>query len=138
MFQRGSKDIFKLKWPNLGKIQKLQIGHDNSGRHPGWMLDMVLIEDLSKMEIKRASLRWTFRCNRWFDKLDGDGLTVRWLLPLSPHGDAAANLGEASNAKSMPWESASNSSRASSAATPATVPAILGAVRAEASLGANH
>ena len=135
MFQRGSKDVFKMLWPNLGKIRKLQIGHDNSGRHPGWMLDTMLIEDMSKkMEKKHSSLRWTFRCNRWFDKHDGDGLIARWLLPLSMHGDAAADSAE--KPELVSWDVESVSSRASSAAAGTGGSSRgLHAVRAAATLG---
>lgn len=37
-FEKGHTDVFKLFLPNLGRIEKIVIGHDNSGSGPGWHL----------------------------------------------------------------------------------------------------
>lgn len=41
-FERGRTDIFNIEVATkLSPIQKIDIGHDNSGAGPGWHLDKV-------------------------------------------------------------------------------------------------
>lgn len=41
-FERKSIDLFKLDIAaNLGPLDTVTVGHDNSGRGPGWFLDKV-------------------------------------------------------------------------------------------------
>lgn len=42
-FERGQSDQFSVETVDLGTLQKLRIGHDNSGVGPGWFLDKVWI-----------------------------------------------------------------------------------------------
>uniref|UniRef100_K1R2V2 Lipoxygenase-like protein domain-containing protein 1 n=1 Tax=Magallana gigas TaxID=29159 RepID=K1R2V2_MAGGI len=40
-FERNCKDEFLVKCPCLGRINRIRIGHDNTGFGPGWYLDKV-------------------------------------------------------------------------------------------------
>lgn len=52
-------------------MEKVRIGHDNSGRDPSWYLDEVMI-------ILREDC-WVFPCHDWLDEARGD--TERMLFP---------------------------------------------------------
>lgn len=56
----------------VGEIQRINIGHDNSGAGPAWFLDHVIIrcEEYPDKE-------WRFPVNRWFSKNEDDGAVVR-------------------------------------------------------------
>lgn len=38
-FERGSEDKFTVEAPNLGRLKKITIGHNNRGSSAGWFLD---------------------------------------------------------------------------------------------------
>lgn len=38
-FERGSEDKFTIESPNLGRLRKITIGHNNRGSSAGWFLD---------------------------------------------------------------------------------------------------
>ncbi|KAL7062668.1 hypothetical protein AAHC03_0509 [Spirometra sp. Aus1] len=57
-FARGKVDEFIIDAVHLGEIQKIRIGHDGKGAHPGWFLHEVTIEEL---ENPQNSL--TFLCD---------------------------------------------------------------------------
>lgn len=38
-FERGSEDKFTIETPNLGRLRKITIGHNNRGSSAGWFLD---------------------------------------------------------------------------------------------------
>lgn len=38
-FERGSEDKFTIEAPNLGRLKKITIGHNNRGSSAGWFLD---------------------------------------------------------------------------------------------------
>jgi hypothetical protein len=65
------KDDFTVECPHLGKLNRINIGHDNSSKSPEWFLDKVTIEDLHDHKV------YEFPCNRWFDKKKDDGKIVR-------------------------------------------------------------
>jgi len=60
---------------DLGELEKITIGHDNTGSRPGWFLD--------KVEIIRDSphKKWTFPCEQWLAVDEGDGKISR-VLPV--------------------------------------------------------
>lgn len=91
---------FTVEAVDLGELEKLRIGHDNSGRErrysnchntklggdsksfpsvsggsPGWFLDWVEIDAPSQGQ------RLRFPCGLWLDKGEDDGETVRDLYP---------------------------------------------------------
>lgn len=59
LFDRGNSDKFKVDTRDVGKIEKLHIRHDNSGRDPDWYLEEVTIDVPDKGE------QYIFPCHRW-------------------------------------------------------------------------
>eukprot|EP00899_Mesostigma_viride_P006814 jgi/Mesvir1/16133/Mv08410-RA.4 len=74
-FERGQVDEFYLTLPDLGPLEKINIGHDNSGHGASWHCAKVEVVDVT------AGRSLEFPCNQWFDKNEGDGLIRRDLLP---------------------------------------------------------
>ncbi|KAL0979113.1 hypothetical protein UPYG_G00180880 [Umbra pygmaea] len=74
-FEKGMVDEFTVEAVDLGELQKLRVGHDNSGGSPGWFLDWVEIDAPSQGQ------RLRFPCGRWLDKGEDDGAIVRDLYP---------------------------------------------------------
>ncbi|XP_063155355.1 oxygen-regulated protein 1 [Candoia aspera] len=70
MFERGKTDTFKIKTKNIGRLQKIEIGHDGKGFGNGWFLEKVEITDMSTNEL------YSFSCNRWLAEDENDGRTV--------------------------------------------------------------
>ena len=68
------KDEFAIESPSLGKLQRLRIGHDNSGLSPGWFLDKVIVDDLETSRV------YEFPCQRWLAKDEDDGQLSRDLV----------------------------------------------------------
>ncbi|KAM8782294.1 lipoxygenase homology domain-containing protein 1 isoform 1-T1 [Rhynchonycteris naso] len=73
-FERDSIDIFTVETLALGDLWKVRIGHDNTGKAPGWFVDWV--------EVDAPSLGkcMTFPCGRWLAKNEDDGAIVRDLF----------------------------------------------------------
>uniref|UniRef100_A0A3Q2XV35 Lipoxygenase homology PLAT domains 1 n=1 Tax=Hippocampus comes TaxID=109280 RepID=A0A3Q2XV35_HIPCM len=67
-FEQGAINEFTVEAVHLGELEKLRIGHDNSGGSPGWFLDWVEIDAPSQ------GLRLRFPCGRWLDRGEDDGL----------------------------------------------------------------
>lgn len=42
-FERGAEDKFTIDAPNLGKLRKITIGHNNKGSSAGWFVDKVQV-----------------------------------------------------------------------------------------------
>ncbi|MFI2190533.1 PLAT/LH2 domain-containing protein [Streptomyces sioyaensis] len=42
-FERGKVDHFTLDLSDVGRMDKINIAHDNSGNKPGWFLNRVVI-----------------------------------------------------------------------------------------------
>lgn len=40
-FEKGTEDKFTIEAPNLGKVRKVTIGHNNKGSSAGWFVDKV-------------------------------------------------------------------------------------------------
>lgn len=40
-FEKGTEDKFTIEAPNLGKIRKITIGHNNKGSSAGWFVEKV-------------------------------------------------------------------------------------------------
>ena len=76
LFERGQTDDFKIEALDLGQLTRLRIEHDNKGFGAGWMLDKVVVTNLTSQE------KVTFPCGQWLDKKQGDGKICRDLLPL--------------------------------------------------------
>uniref|UniRef100_A0A3Q2GRI5 Lipoxygenase homology PLAT domains 1a n=1 Tax=Cyprinodon variegatus TaxID=28743 RepID=A0A3Q2GRI5_CYPVA len=73
-FERGSEDKFTIETPNLGRLRKITIGHNNRGSSAGWFLDKVVIDDMGNKEV------YEFPVNRWFAMDEDDGKIQRDVL----------------------------------------------------------
>uniref|UniRef100_A0A3B5AGE5 Lipoxygenase homology domains 1 n=1 Tax=Stegastes partitus TaxID=144197 RepID=A0A3B5AGE5_9TELE len=73
-FERGSEDKFTVEAPNLGRLRKITIGHNNRGSSAGWFLDKVVIDDMGNKEV------YEFPVNRWFAMDECDGKIQRDVL----------------------------------------------------------
>ncbi len=60
LFQLGGSDSFDIITDfNLGELQSLEIGHDNSGKNPEWFLETATVID------DATNSKWTFMAYRW-------------------------------------------------------------------------
>uniref|UniRef100_H3DGZ8 Lipoxygenase homology PLAT domains 1 n=1 Tax=Tetraodon nigroviridis TaxID=99883 RepID=H3DGZ8_TETNG len=79
-FERGAVNMFIVELEDIGDvIEKIRIGHNNSGSNPGWHLDRVEIR--RKLRKGKGSETTIFPCERWLAKSEDDGETVRELVP---------------------------------------------------------
>ena len=71
-FERKRHDVFKLPGPKekkcreIGTLQRLIVRHDGSGMGSGWHLERIDV----KSELSGRA--WSFHCNQWLDKGEGD------------------------------------------------------------------
>ncbi|XP_053384453.1 lipoxygenase homology domain-containing protein 1-like isoform X6 [Mercenaria mercenaria] len=86
-FERGQTDEFVIECPCLGRLDRLRIGHDNSGFGPGWYLDKVIVDDLDN------SITYEFPCSRWLALDEDDGLIFRDLVAGVGASDAYTGKG---------------------------------------------
>ncbi|XP_056301849.1 lipoxygenase homology domain-containing protein 1-like [Danio aesculapii] len=73
-FERGNEDKFTIEAPNLGRLRKITIGHNNKGSSAGWACDKVIIDDMGNKEV------YEFPVDAWFDISEGDGKIQRDVL----------------------------------------------------------
>ncbi|XP_068857631.1 lipoxygenase homology domain-containing protein 1 [Aphelocoma coerulescens] len=73
-FEKGAEDKFTLDAPNLGKLRKINIGHNNKGGSAGWFLEKVIIEDIGNKCV------YQFPVGRWFALDEDDGKIQRDIL----------------------------------------------------------
>ncbi|MEQ2239228.1 hypothetical protein ILYODFUR_002316, partial [Ilyodon furcidens] len=60
VFERGGMDLFLLTTHfSLGDLQSIRLWHDNSGEHPAWYVNKVMVQDLE------TGRKWHFLCNSW-------------------------------------------------------------------------
>ncbi|XP_026071624.1 polycystic kidney disease protein 1-like 2 [Carassius auratus] len=60
VFERGGLDMFMLTIPfSLGELQSIRLWHDNSGPHPAWYVNKVMVQDM------QTGQKWHFLCNSW-------------------------------------------------------------------------
>jgi len=81
-FERGQTDVYRLPtdpyhmpMEDVGDLVSIRIRHDNSGAGSGWFLNKIIVENESTAQ------KWTFGCNCWLDKGEGDGKIDRILKP---------------------------------------------------------
>lgn len=73
-FNRGGQASFILRQlPDVGTMQQLEIGHDNSGVSPGWHLAWVRVTNLT------TGATGLFKCNQWLAKNEADKKIIRLL-----------------------------------------------------------
>ncbi|XP_075441794.1 lipoxygenase homology domain-containing protein 1 isoform X2 [Ascaphus truei] len=73
-FERGTEDKFTIDAPNLGKVRKITIGHNNKGGSAGWFLEKVIVEDIGN------KATYEFPVSRWFAIDEDDGKIQRDIL----------------------------------------------------------
>ncbi|XP_029365801.1 lipoxygenase homology domain-containing protein 1-like [Echeneis naucrates] len=73
-FEKGTEDKFTIESPNLGKVRKITIGHNNKGSSAGWFVDKVVLDDLGNKVV------YEFPINRWFAIDEDDGKIQRDIL----------------------------------------------------------
>ncbi|XP_029915187.1 lipoxygenase homology domain-containing protein 1 [Myripristis murdjan] len=73
-FEKGAEDKFTIEAPNLGKVRKITIGHNNKGSSAGWFLDKVVLDDLGNKMV------YEFPVERWFALDEDDGKIQRDIL----------------------------------------------------------
>ncbi|XP_050970426.1 polycystic kidney disease protein 1-like 2 [Labeo rohita] len=77
VFERGGVDLFLLTTPfSLGELQSIRLWHDNSGDHPAWYVNSVMVEDL------QTEQKWHFLCSSWL-AVDIDDCTVERVFPVA-------------------------------------------------------
>ncbi|CAF4355934.1 unnamed protein product, partial [Adineta steineri] len=72
-FDRESTVEFDLKAVDVGKIKKINIGHDGKGGEQQWFLKSIAIEKNDEL--------YTFQANRWLSEEKDDQKTFIDLLP---------------------------------------------------------
>ncbi|KAL5006870.1 hypothetical protein ScPMuIL_015676 [Solemya velum] len=85
-FERKQVDEFVIESACLGRINRLRIGHDNSGFSAAWFLDKVIVDDLDDGVV------YEFPCGRWFAKDEDDGQISRDLMVNVGPMDAAPGI----------------------------------------------
>ncbi|KAM4578886.1 lipoxygenase homology domain-containing protein 1 [Fundulus diaphanus] len=73
-FEKSTEDKFTIEAPNLGKIRKITIGHNNKGSSAGWFVDKVILDDMGNKVV------YEFPINRWFALDEDDGKIQRDIL----------------------------------------------------------
>lgn len=106
LFEAGQCDEFVVSTDVLGKLQKIRIGHDNSGIGSGWHCNRVEIKN------QLTGTTYTFPCNNWLSKDEGDkkierlldNPTVVYLNASSPTSDTTSS----SNSNKKPTTTTAN------------------------------
>nr|XP_054587133.1 lipoxygenase homology domain-containing protein 1-like [Nothobranchius furzeri] len=70
-FEKGTEDKFTFDAPNLGKIRKITIGHNNKGSSAGWFVEKVVLDDMGNKVV------YEFPIERWFALDEDDGKIQR-------------------------------------------------------------
>ncbi|XP_038600030.1 lipoxygenase homology domain-containing protein 1 isoform X2 [Tachyglossus aculeatus] len=79
-FERKSANRFIVELEDVGEVlEKIRIGHDNSGINPGWHCDHIDIRRL--LPGGEGSETLTFPCDRWLASSEDDGKCIRELVP---------------------------------------------------------
>ncbi|XP_076879412.1 polycystin-1-like protein 2 [Brachyhypopomus gauderio] len=81
LFERGAVDMFLLTTPfSLGELQSIRLWHDNSGKHPAWYINKVMVQDLE------TGQKWHFLCSSWL-AIDIGECTLDKVFPVATEKD---------------------------------------------------
>ncbi|GMH36686.1 hypothetical protein BSKO_04559 [Bryopsis sp. KO-2023] len=69
-FERGTKDKFQMKLPNVGEIKELKLRHDGKTANDAWRPEMVVIKDA------KTGMEYFFQCDEWLDSDRGLSRTL--------------------------------------------------------------
>jgi len=64
-FERGGVDPFTRTTKPIGAVHSLEVGTDNSGNKPGWLLDRIEIEELHGDSVVSVT---GFTCGKWLNE----------------------------------------------------------------------
>ncbi|XP_013396607.1 lipoxygenase homology domain-containing protein 1 isoform X2 [Lingula anatina] len=99
-FRKGQSDTFHISGLDLGKLEKVIVGHTTEGYGAGWFCESVTVrrkeetkEESQETEEEQDKVKdegdsppeyeLIFPCHRWLDSEIGDGQLERELLPMS-------------------------------------------------------
>ncbi|KAM7014972.1 polycystin-1-like protein 2 [Tautogolabrus adspersus] len=81
VFERGGVDMFLMTTHfSLGDLQSIRVWHDNSGAHPAWYVNKVMVQDLE------SGQKWHFLCNSWL-AIDVGECTLDKVFPVATEMD---------------------------------------------------
>ncbi|XP_041634961.1 polycystic kidney disease protein 1-like 2 [Cheilinus undulatus] len=81
VFERGGVDMFLMTTHfSLGDLQTIRLWHDNSGAHPAWYVNKVMVQDLE------SGQKWHFLCNSWL-AVDVGECTLDKVFPVATETD---------------------------------------------------
>ncbi|KAJ0002087.1 hypothetical protein NQD34_001883, partial [Periophthalmus magnuspinnatus] len=81
VFERGGVDMFLLTTHfSLGDLQSIRLWHDNSGAHPAWYVNKVMVQDVE------TGQKWHFLCNSWL-AIDVGECTLDKVFPVATEMD---------------------------------------------------
>ncbi|GFR41097.1 hypothetical protein Agub_g1741 [Astrephomene gubernaculifera] len=118
LFERGSRDRFRLTLPDVGDVQSVRAWHDGSGFGADWFLDRVTIEH------PVASCKWEVVFNEWIKGGENNGRSKPARLVAGTAGDAERaydQLKAAAAAKEEARRKAIDKQQAAAAKPPAAV-----------------
>ncbi len=52
-FEKGTEDKFTIEAPNLGRLRKITIGHNNKGSSAGWFVEKVQTQSQLNKDVHR-------------------------------------------------------------------------------------
>ncbi|XP_067839158.1 lipoxygenase homology domain-containing protein 1-like [Heptranchias perlo] len=74
-FEQGRVDVFIIETMDIGKLNRLLIGHDNVGLRAGWFLDSV------QVKVPTHGKVYMFPAHRWLCRDESDGKTEIEIYP---------------------------------------------------------
>ncbi|CAD7701203.1 unnamed protein product, partial [Ostreobium quekettii] len=65
VFERGQRDAFRLRAPDVGPLREIEVSHNGKGRGPDWYLDSIELTDES------SGRNYLFLAQRWLKSSKG-------------------------------------------------------------------
>ena len=85
-FRRNIKSVFGIQVPDMGILERIAIGHDDSGWGAGWFLDKLTIRN------EQTGQEFYFLCGKWLASNTGDGQVVRTIAASMEDGIPSAPI----------------------------------------------
>ncbi|XP_074616097.1 uncharacterized protein LOC141875648 isoform X1 [Acropora palmata] len=86
LFERGQTDYFTLEAGDVGKIEKLRLGHDGRGPASDWYVEEVILNSAVRGE------HLIFACHAWVPDEPGVGTADKELYPKQPVADYSVRI----------------------------------------------
>jgi tetratricopeptide (TPR) repeat protein len=76
-FDQGQRDVFNLELPELGALEKMEVGHDGAGGGSAWFLHRIFVTDAatSQVYIFPAFEDSSVLAGTWLDDNDYEGVS---------------------------------------------------------------